>query len=102
MARIKYKEAVGLEAKRGKPSIGEKPGKSEMKRLYIKESRSIREIAEILGCSKDMVFRSLKENGIDTRAPAKRSNLRKYKFSTLESGVKEKGLRGYARELGVA
>ena len=55
MARIKYKEAVGLEAKKGKPAIGKRPEKAELKKLYVTESKSIREIAEILGCSKDMV-----------------------------------------------
>ena len=40
MARIKYREAIGLDVKRGKPSIGKKPRKSELKRLYIKESKS--------------------------------------------------------------
>jgi len=54
MVRIKYKEAAGLEVKRGKPAIGKKPAKKELKILYVKESKSIREVAKILGCSKDM------------------------------------------------
>jgi DNA invertase Pin-like site-specific DNA recombinase len=48
-------------------STGEKPSKSEMRRLYIKESKSIREVAEVLGCSKDMVYRTLGEYGIEIR-----------------------------------
>lgn len=101
MARIKYKEAAGLEVKRGKPSVGDKPSKSELKRLYIKESRSIREVARALGCTKDMVARTLKEYGLESRSPARRSSLLKYDLKTLETGVNEKGLRGYAKELRV-
>jgi len=101
MARIKYKEAAGQEVKRGKPSIGEKPSKSELKKLYIKESRSIREAAELLGCSKDMIYRAMKEYGIERRLGDKRSRLRYYKPSYLRKEVKEKGSERVAEELGV-
>ncbi len=101
MARIKYKEAVGLESKRGKPSIGEKPSKTVLKKLYIKESRSIREVAEALRCSKDMVYRALMDYKIELRQGFNRSKLRKYRLSDLEKGVKEKGVRGFSKELGV-
>lgn len=101
MTRIKYKEVAGLETKRGKPAIGQKPSKAELKKLYIKESRSVREVAEILDCTKDMAYRSLKEYGIELRPGFHRSKLRKYKLSHLEKGVREKGVRGYAKELGV-
>lgn len=101
MGRIKYKEVAGLEVKRGRPAKTNKPIKSQLKKLYIKESRSIREIAEILGCSKDMVYRSLKEYGIKTRTNEPRSQLITYTLSELENGVKSIGIRGYARELGI-
>jgi len=101
MARIKYKEAAGIAAKRGKPSLGKKPSKAELKKLYIKESKSIREVAEILGCTKDMVYRSLKEYRFELIPGFNRSKLRKYKLSVLEEGVRDKGVRGYAKELGV-
>lgn len=101
MARIKYKEAIGLAQGRGKPSIGKRPSEPELRRLYIKESKSIREIAEILRCSKDMVYRALQENGIELRPGLNRSKLRQYKLSVLERGIREKGVRGYARELGI-
>ena len=78
MARIKYKKAAGLEVKRGKPPIGKKPSKAELKKLYIKESKSIREVAEILGCTKDMIYRALKEYGFELRPGFNRSKLRKY------------------------
>ena len=73
MPRIKYKEASGIEVRIGKPSIGKKPGKDELEGLYIKEAKSIREVAEIIGCSKDMVYWTLKELRIERRPDNKRS-----------------------------
>jgi len=90
MARIRYKEAVGLEVRKGKPAVGKKPGKAELKRLYIKESKSIRKVAEVLGCSKDMIYRSLEEYGIERRQGFKRSMLKDYKPSYLRKEVKER------------
>lgn len=101
MPRIKYKEAIGLAQGRGKPSIGKRPSEPELRRFYIKESKSIREIAEILGCSKDMVYRVLHEYKIELRPGFNRSKLRKYRLSDIEEGIREKGVRGYARELGI-
>jgi hypothetical protein len=48
MSRIRYKEVVGLEVKRGKPAIGNKPEEKELQKLYVKELKSIREAAKIL------------------------------------------------------
>jgi predicted transcriptional regulator len=102
MGKKKYQEYVGLlAAKRGKPPIGSKPSKKVLRRLYVKEARSIREIADLKGCTKDMVARALKEYEIEARTNAKRSNLRKYSIERLESGVKRMGIRGLAREMGV-
>jgi len=102
MTRIKLKETNGLKLKRGRPSLGKKPSKIELEKLYIKESNSIREVAEILGCSKDMIHRALKEYGIELRTCRNRSRLRKLTLAELEEGVKEKGIREYARELKIA
>ncbi len=85
----------------GKPAIGLKPEKSVLRKLYVRESKSIREIAESRGCSKDMVNRSLQEYGIPIRTNKRRSKLEKYRLSELEKGIRVKGIRGYARELGV-
>ena len=101
MARVNYKEAAGIKAKRGKPAKGRKPAKAELKKLYVNESRSIREIAELLGCTKDMIYRALKDYGIQTREQVKKSILWDYSLESLEMGVKEKGLRGFARDLGI-
>jgi len=83
------------------PAKGSKPGKATMRKLYIRQSKSIREIAEALGCTKDMVYRALQEYGIKTRTNKRRSQLKALKLSKLERGVGSKGIRGYARELGV-
>jgi transposase len=99
MSRIKYKEAAGLEAKSGKPPIGKQPSISELKRLYIKESRSIREVAKILGHSKDRVYRSLKEYGIERRAHTWEPWLSQYNIEFLRKAVKKRGYRKAALEL---
>jgi len=45
----------------GRPA-GDRPKKNQLQRLYVKECRSIRETAEILGYSKDKVYRALEEH----------------------------------------
>jgi DNA-binding CsgD family transcriptional regulator len=84
-----------------KPVKRPKTKEKELRQLYVKKSKSIREIADILGCSKDMVYRSLQEYGIERRTNKRRSKLINYKLSILERGVKSKGIRGYSRELGI-
>jgi len=101
MGRIKYQEVAGLEVKRGRPAKGNKPLKDELLKLYVKESKSIRAIAYELGCTKDMVARTLREHGIERRPPVPRSSLLAYSLKSLEAGIVSSGLRGYARELGV-
>lgn len=101
MAIIKYKEAAGLEVKKGKPSIGMKPSKADLKKLYIRESKSIREVADVLGCSKDMVYRSLKEYGIELGSKTRRSQLRVYDLGYLRSEIYSKGYKQVAADLGV-
>jgi DNA-directed RNA polymerase specialized sigma24 family protein len=101
MARIKYKEAIGMKVKKGRPSIGRKPERKELQRLYIKESKSIREVAEILECSKDMVYRSLNEHAIERRPDNKRSKLRNYDKAFLKREIKQKGITQTAKELAV-
>ena len=98
----KDQEVIGFKRKRGKPSIGEKPSKPELKRLYVKESRSIREVAEILGCSKDMVYRGLQEYGIELRAGIRRSRLKEYRPEDLRRRSRQEGTAHVAQDLGVA
>ena len=101
MARIKYREALGLEVKRGRPAKGPKPSKKEVLELYVKEAKPIRKVADKLGCTKDMIFRCLKEYKIETRESVKKTKLWSYDLETLEKGIKDMGIRGFAREIGV-
>lgn len=101
MARIKYKEAVGFEPKRGRPSIGNKPVESELKKLYVEESKSIREIAEILGCSKDMIYRTIHEYGIKKEKETRKGKLKGITLEYIENSLKNKTKVKLAEELGV-
>ncbi len=99
--RLSNRKAAGLKVKKGRPSIGRKPERKELQRLYIKESKSIREVAEILGCSKDMVYRALKEYGIERRLGLNRSRLRGYDLAYLKREIRKKGYQEVAKELEV-
>lgn len=101
MARIKYKEAADLEVKSGKPAYGKKPNKEHLQKLYLNESKSIREVAEILKCSKDMVFRALKEYGIKRRPHIWSPKLKKFDQEFIVKMVDEKGYRKASKELGI-
>lgn len=101
MARLKYREPADLPAKRGRPSTGGQPSRSDLYRLYIREGKSIREVAEALNCSKDMVARALKAYGIEARVNIKRSQLREFPREKLKAEVTKKGVRGLSRELGI-
>lgn len=102
MARMKYKEVAGIEAKKGKPTIGKRPSKAELKKLYIGESRSIRDTAEIIGCSKDMVFRALKEYGIGKDFITRKRKLSEATLGFLKKEFKTKSKKKVAVELGVS
>jgi hypothetical protein len=47
MARIRYKEAAGIEVRRGRPPAGPPPSKADLVKLYVKEGRSVRDVAAI-------------------------------------------------------
>jgi DNA-binding CsgD family transcriptional regulator len=78
-----------------------KPDKKTLIRLYVDQGLSIREIASRLGLHADTVHYHLKRYGIGARPQAKRSQLRNYRLGTIEKGIREKGVRGYAKELGI-
>jgi transposase-like protein len=101
MARIKYQEAVGLEVKRGRPPAGPRPSRADLVKLYVQESRSVRDVAAALGCAKDAVHRGLKKYGIAARTNASRSRLRTISLQDLEAAIRAKGISGTARDLGV-
>lgn len=100
MARIKNEE-ISTNVKLGRPKISKNPSKVELQRLYIKDGKSIRQIAAILGLHPDTIHYWLKKYEIRIRSRAKRSKLRKYNHSIIDKGIKEHGIRGYARKLGV-
>jgi hypothetical protein len=101
MLSSKRIENSGVNTQRKARQITKNLHKDEIERLYQQDQRSIRDIAEMFGCSKDIVYRCLKEYGIKLRTNARRSSLRQYDLKYLEDGVKLKGLRGFARELRV-
>ena len=98
---IKAEEPKSRRARLGRPSSGRAPSKKILLRLYVKEGKSIREIGAALNCSKDMVARALKAYEIEARTNASRSRLRTIGLIDLMEAVRVKGIRGYARELGV-
>lgn len=102
MGRIKYKEAIGLDVKRGRPPAGTAPSKAALVKLYAKEERSVRDVAATLGCSKDAVYRALKQFKIDARSNASRSRLRTIPLTDLEVAIRDMGIRGFARELRIS
>ena len=102
MASIKYQEALGLKVKRGRPTNNPIPSKEQLNKLYKQEGLSIREIAGSLNCSKDVIHYWLKKYGIRIRPNARRSLLHAYPLADLKLGAKQKGLRAYARELGIS
>ena len=102
MARIKYQEAAGLEVKRGRPPAGPPPSKADLVTLYVKEGRSVRDVATELGCSKDIVHRALRKYGIAAHPSARKSALLEYSLRELQAGIRHNGLRGFARELGIS
>ena len=101
MGRIKYQEAVGLEVKRGRPRIGPAPSKADLVRLYIREGRSIRDVARILGITKDAVHRALKTYNVSARTPVKRSRLRDLDQAALFSDIVLYGVNETARRRNV-
>jgi len=101
MGRIKYQEAIGLEVKRGRPPAGPAPSKEDLVRLYIEESRSLRDVAAVLGTTKDAVHRALVAYGIKARTPARRSRLAKLDQGKLFADIAEKGVDATATSWGI-
>ena len=85
--------------KRGRPPSGLAPSKNVLLRLYTEEGKSIREVAEALRISKDMVYRALRSHEIEIRTNVKRSKLKDFSLDKLKSEVEKKGIRGLAKEL---
>ena len=78
-----------------------KPERTQLEELYTEREYSIREIAWLLRLNTATVLYHLKRYGIPTRQKSKRSKLMKYSPETLRQGINAKGMRGYAKELGI-
>jgi transposase-like protein len=65
----------------GKPKSSKKPNREILPRLYLEQSKSIREVAKELDVHPDTVHYWMKKYGIKTRTMAKRSKLLKYSLS---------------------
>jgi len=100
MGRVKYLEAIGRKPKRGRPPAGQAPSKADLVKFYVREGRSVRDVAAALGCSKDAVHRALRTYGIDARPNASRSKLRTIPLRDLKAAIRAKGISGTAREGG--
>jgi len=84
----------------GRPT-GDRPKKVELQRLYVEEKKSIREIADLLSCSKDRIYRALREYGIERRPHTWVPRLERYDLEFLRRMVTKKGYSKGAKELGV-
>ena len=80
----------------------DRPKKSVLEKLYVEEQRSTRDIASILNCSKDLIYRALKEYGISRRNKTRCSQLLKLPLKVIEENITQLGIRGYARSLGIS
>ena len=72
-----------------------------LKRLYQVQGWTARDIGDHFGLDHRTILYHLRRFGIPVRPRTRRSALRIYKTETLLRGIREKGLRGYAREIGV-
>ena len=102
--RLGHHKAVGIETEKRKPGrpAGVKPKKSVLQRLYMKEGRSIREVAEILGISKDKAYRALEDYGISRRPRFRRSRLEQYSLRHIREKIEKDGMGKAADSLGVS
>ena len=102
--RLVYRKAAGIEAEKRGPGrlAGDGPKKDELHRLYVKEARSIREIAEILGISKDKAYRALEDYGISRRPRFRRSRLEQYSLRHIREKIEKDGMGKAADSLGVS
>ena len=102
--RLGYRKAAGIEAVKRKPGrpAEDGPKRSELQRRYVKEGRSIREVAEVLGISKDKVYRNLEKHGISRRSKVRRSRLEQYSLRYIREKIKKEGMGRAADSLGVS
>jgi transposase len=86
--------------KTGRPPLPRPPAQ-DLKRLYVREGRSIREIAGMMNMTRDTIRRALREAGIERRSRARRSRLRRVPIETIELTIREHKMKKAAAILGV-
>lgn len=84
----------------GRPE-GDLAKKGKLQRLYVEEKKSIQEITDLLSCSKDRIYRALREYRIKRRPHTWGPRLERYDLKFLRETVTKKGYRKGAKELGV-
>ena len=85
---------------KGRPP-GPMPSETMLRRVYVQGGASLRVTAATLGFTKEAIMRALAKYGIPRRPAVPRSRLRHYSIRELQAGVKDHGLRGYAKIIGV-
>lgn len=97
------RKATALKVKKRSPGrpVGDRPKKWELQRHYVEEKKSIRDIAGLLGCSKDRVYRALREYGIKRRPHTWGPKLEQYDPEFIRETVNKMGYRKGAEKLGV-
>lgn len=97
-----YKREIAIKPKRGRPPWKKKPSKEDLEKLYVKEGKSIREVAETLDYPKEIVLRCLQRYGIKRRPPGRRKRLKENDYDSILEMIALKGLRKTAEDLGVS
>jgi hypothetical protein len=87
--------------KLGRPFSGKAPNESDLYHLYAVKRLSIRKIAAVSNCSKDIIYRALYRYYIKTRPNIKSYKLKSVSASQIEQRIKLRGLRGAAIYFGV-
>lgn len=76
--------------------------KELLEALYLKEGRSIRDMAGLLGWSKDKVYRLLKKHGIKRDKRIRKGKLANISLHNLEREFNAKTKKQVAKELGIS
>jgi len=89
------------ERKRGRPLNDRTPSRDVLVRLYVKEGRSVRDVAEAVGCPRTTILDALKRHDIPVRSRAKRSRLRDINPALIRADIATKGVSATAKALNV-
>ena len=85
---------------KGRP-CGPIPSEAMLRRVYVQGGASLRVTAATLGFTKAVIVRALRDYDIPRRPAVPRSRLRHYSIRELKAGIKDQGLRGYAKIIGI-